>query len=386
MRTSEENPREDRTGRPVRATLYLAAAAAALAVAAVLAVGPGWEAAGDAGTRGGADASPADRFEPGRPATPGPADLWDAFRRPGEVAPLTSLLVSQRGQLLGERYYHGASPSRVVNVKSVSKSVVSALVGAAVAEGHLEGPHQRLPELLPRAYEGIEDPGKRRITVGNLLSNQAGLETTSFGNYGAWVSSGDWVRWALRQPKVCSPGTCWEYSTGNFHLLSAAITRATGSDLRSFARRVLLGPLDIPARPWDRSPSGYYLGGNNMAFTPRELLRFGELYLAEGRWKGERVLPASWLERTFRSRVRSSYNGNGYGYGWWTRRIAGEKVWFAWGYGGQYLLLVPRLELAMVATTAPGRERGRWDADRAIFGILREEVIPAARSRDPSAP
>lgn len=343
-----------------------------------MALAPGGSAAGDAGEAG--ETSRADPFEPGRPADLGPADLWDAFRRAGEVGALHSLLVSQDGQLLGERYFDGASPSDVVNVKSVSKSVMSALVGAAVAEGHLEGPNQLLPELLPEAYEGIDDPRKRWITVGNLLSNQAGLETTSFDNYGPWVSSGNWVRWALRRPVECPPGTCWEYSTGNFHLLSAALTRATGTSTREFARRHLLGPLGIPARPWDRDPQGVYLGGNNMGFTPRELLRFGELYLAGGRWEGEQILPASWIERSWRPRVRSSYNGNAYGYGWWSRRVAGERAWYAWGYGGQYLILVPRLELAMVATTAPGRRGGRWDADRAVFRILREDVIPRART------
>lgn len=374
-------------GRQGRTALYLAGAlVAAGALAVGLALDPGGEAAADGGAAGAPEAARADRFEPGRPAAVGPADLWGAFRRAGEVGSLHSLLVSQDGQLVGERYFDGASASDVINVKSVSKSVMSALVGAAVGGGHLEGPNQLLAELLPEAYEGVDDPRKRWITVGNLLSNQAGLETTSFDNYGPWVSSGDWVRWALRQPVECPPGTCWEYSTGNFHLLSAALTRATGMSTREFARRELLGPLGIPARPWDRDPQGVYLGGNNMGFTPRELLRFGELYLAGGRWQGQQLVPASWVERSLQPRVRSSYNGNAYGYGWWSRRIAGERTWYAWGYGGQYLILVPRLGLAMVATTAPGRRGGRWDADRAIFRILREEVIPRARTRDGGTP
>lgn len=308
-----------------------------------------------------------------------PGDVAAALERAGRIRPLTSLLISQDGELLGERYFHGFSRSRVFNVKSVSKTVLSALVGIAIREGHLEGTDQPVAELLPEYFSRVEDPRKRRITVGDLLSMQAGLRTTSFGNYGAWVASSDWVRAAIRKPVVCPPGRCWEYSTGNYHLLSAVLTRATGMSTRAFARRKLLGPLGIPARPWDRGPEGYYLGGNNMAFTPPELLRFGEMYLAGGRWQGRQVVSPEWIRRSWRPRVVSPRNGNGYGLGWWSRRVAGERVHFAWGYGGQYLFVVPRLDLAVVATADPRLERGRRDADRAIFGLLRTGIIPAIR-------
>lgn len=310
---------------------------------------------------------------------PAPADLSHVFRRAGEIGPLSSLLISRGGERLGERYYHGASASDVVNVKSASKSVISALVGIAVDQGHIRGPEQPAAELLPEAFAAVDDPRKRRITVGHLLAMEAGLETTSFDSYGTWVSSRDWVGWALRRPLECSPGSCWEYSTGNTHLLSAILTESTGTDTRTFAARHLLGPLDIPARPWDRSPRGYYLGGNNMGFRPAELLRFGELYLNEGRWEGRQIVSPDWIERSWTPRTTSSYNGNDYGYGWWSRRVADHRVWYAWGYGGQYLFLVPDLELAVVATTNLDRRRRRWDADRAIFALLREEIIPEVR-------
>jgi len=313
---------------------------------------------------------------------PSPASMASVLEEAGRIGPLSSLLIAHHGRLLGERYYGGASPSEPVNVKSASKSVVSALVGIAIAEGHLEGTDQPIAELFPDYFEAIEDSAKRAITVGDLLSMRAGLETTSFRTYGAWVESSDWIRFALQRPMTCQPGGCWEYSTGNTHLLGVAVARAAGTDLRSFAARELLGPLGIPARPWDRDPRGYYLGGNNMAFTPRELLRFGQLYLNEGVWEGERLLPASWVRRSWDVRVRSPWNGHGYGLGWWGRTVAGERVRFAWGYGGQYLFLVPELELAVVATTDLDRRRRRWDADRALFRLLREEILPRARASE----
>lgn len=334
---------------------------------------------------GGVTESPRDAV-PLPAGPPAPPDLSRAFRHAGEIGPLSSLLVSRAGERLGERYFHGATAARVVNVKSASKSVISALVGIAIDRGHIRDTEQPVAELLPRAFAGLEDPRKHRITVGQLLSMEAGLETTSFGSYGEWVESSDWVRWALERPMECSPGTCWEYSTGNTHLLSAILTEATGTDTRTFAARELLGPLGIPARPWDRGPRGYYLGGNNMGFRPVELLRIGETYLNDGRWRGRQVVPAEWIERSWTPRSTSSYNGNDYGYGWWGRRVAGHRVWYAWGYGGQYLFAVPDLELAVVATTNLSRQRRRWDADRAIFALLREEIIPEVRRAWDAAP
>ncbi len=310
---------------------------------------------------------------------PAPPDLSEAFRRASRVGALSSLLVSQGGQFLGGSYWRGVAPGRPVNVKSASKSILGLLVGIAIEEGHVRSVDQPIREFFPGHFRSLDDPRKRLITVGHLLSMQAGLSTTSFDTYGAWASSDDWIGFALERPMECLPGRCWEYSTGNYHLLSAILTRATGTDTRSWAARELMGPLGIPARPWDRGPDGYYLGGNNMSFTPRELLRIGEMLLDGGRWEGEQVVPERWIRQSWEARVTSSYNGNGYGYGWWTRELGGERFWYAWGYGGQYLLLAPGLELAVVATTDVGAERRDFDTDRSLFRILREEVVPEVR-------
>ena len=130
--------------------------------------------------------------------------LHAAYARAAELPRLRSLLVSWRGELVGERYFRGATPSTPANIKSVSKSIISALVGIAIAEGRIRGVRQTIGELLPEATRGL-DARKRAITVEDLLTMRAGLESTSFGNYGAWVSSRNWVRDALRRPMVAEP-------------------------------------------------------------------------------------------------------------------------------------------------------------------------------------
>ena len=123
---------------------------------------------------------------------------------------------------------------------------------------------------------------------------RTGLETTSFDNYGDWVTSRNWVRDALRRPMVAERGASGPmiYSTGSTHLLSAILTRVTGSSTHRYAERVLARPLGIPLRAWTRDPQGIYFGGNEMRMKPRDMLTFGEMYRNGGVHQGVRVVPA----------------------------------------------------------------------------------------------
>ena len=199
--------------------------------------------------------------------------------RGAELNPLNSLIISWKGEVIGERYYRGMRANRTVNVKSVSKSLLSPLVGIAIRDSLLEGVHEKLVSLLPEYAEYIEESHRDDILLHHVLSMTTGLEGTSFQNYGPWVSSSDWVKFALEQPAACVPSSCMTYSTGNSHLISVILSRATGKDLRTYAREVFFRPLGIPLPTWDRDPQGYYLGGNNMGLRPRDMLKIGELFL-----------------------------------------------------------------------------------------------------------
>jgi len=290
---------------------------------------------------------------------------------------LRSLLIQWRGETVAEHYFHGATAGRRVNIKSASKSILSALVGIAIAEGHIPGVHSTLGELLPAETQGLE-PEKRDITVGDLLSMRAGLRSTSFDNYGEWVTSSNWVRSALAQPIVAPRGDRGPmiYSTGSTHLLSAVVARRTGMSTHRFAQRHLARPLGIDLRPWQTDPQGIHFGGNDMYLTPRELLRFGALYLGRGSWNGTQVLPAAWVDSSFVQRTSSPWNGNGYGYGWWTRTARGVRVHYAWGYGGQFVFLAPSLELviAMTSDAETPREGGH---NSALHRLVDDDIVPA---------
>lgn len=330
-----------------------------------------------------------DRADPDPPPLPAvrlsadSAALTRVVVHAAELDPLNSLLVFHRDSLVVESYFRGMRADRAVNVKSVSKTILSPLVGIAIRDSLLEGVDQPLHELLPEYFDGDGSGVKRRITLRHLMTMTAGLEGTSFENYGPWVTSSNWVRFALNQSALCAPGRCREYSTGNTHLLSVILSRQAGTDLVTWARDVLFDDLDVRLRPWDRDPQGYYLGGNNMRFTPRELVTFGRLFLDSGRAEGRQLVPWEWIERSWSIVTRSRWNGNGYGYLWWTRRINGETVRFGWGYGGQFVFVIPRLSLVVVVTSSlENRPRGVRHNPR-VYDLLGCYVIPAFREAVP---
>jgi CubicO group peptidase (beta-lactamase class C family) len=319
------------------------------------------------------------------------------YEQAAQLPKLRSLLVQWRDTLVAERYFRGATAARPANAKSASKTILSAMVGVALADGTLRGLDQPLSALLPADARGL-DPAKRAITLEDLLTMRAGLESTSIRNYGAWVSSRDWIRYALARPMIAPPGHAGGpmiYSTGSTHLIAAALTRATGEPLLRYWARTLARPLGIVARPWPTDPRGVYFGGNEMRLTPRELVRFGALYRHGGvappgtPAAGQRLLPQAWIDSSWVPRTVSGFSGHQYGYGWWLRdaAVGGDpargtppssvRVRFAWGYGGQFVFVVPELALVVVVTSDPdAAERDRSHLE-AVHALLDEAVLPA---------
>lgn len=306
------------------------------------------------------------------------AILADTIAQAQRLPRLRSLLVLRDGQVLAEQRFNGGPPlDRPVNIKSASKSVLSALVGIAIAKGALTGVNQPVLSVLGSDAPLDPDPRLARLTVEDLLTMRAGLERTSGENYGRWVSSRNWVRFALARPFVDEPGGAMLYSTGNTHLLSAMLTRASGRDTHALMRDWLAEPLGITIPPWSRDPQGIYFGGNDMMMSPRSLARFGELYRLGGVIGGRRIVPARWIEESWTPRTVSPWSGGQYGYGWFVGTSRGHPLRFAWGYGGQMLFIVPDLKLTVVMTSdsSGARDNGHIAA---LHALLDDGIVPAA--------
>jgi CubicO group peptidase (beta-lactamase class C family) len=252
--------------------------------------------------------------------------------------------------------------------------VISALVGIAIGEGKLQGVEQPIGSFFMRYLARDPELRKRAITIGDLLSMRSGLERTSGAGYGQWVASANWVRDALARPLLYPPGTQMLYSTGNTHLLSAILTKATGQSTHRYAQQKLARPLGIRLDPWRRDPQGIFLGGNQMRLSPHALVRFGELYRNGGRIGDRQIVPAAWVEASLQPLTRSPFSGQPYGYGWFITQLRGHRLFYAWGHGGQFIFVLPELELTLVTTSDPAGPRD-FDHLGGIYEGLLEQVV-----------
>ena len=290
---------------------------------------------------------------------------------------LRSLLVSHKGAIVLERYFNGARANQLANIKSASKSVISALVGIAVSRGLIKGLDQRIVDYFPE-LAGDPEPKKREITIEDLLTMRSGLESTSGRSYGAWVQSPNWVRFVLRRPLVDEPGTRVEYSTGTSHLLSAILTKAAKKSTWQFAQAELATPLGFNLAKWPQDPQGIYFGGNDMLMTPRQMIQFGELYLNGGRIGDRQLIPRQWVDKADDGVGRSRWGSDReYGYGFWIREFGRHRSFYAWGYGGQFIFVVPGLDLVVVTTSRSDVSRERRDHLDQIYDLV-EALIATA--------
>ncbi|WP_226621782.1 serine hydrolase domain-containing protein [Alloyangia pacifica] len=312
-------------------------------------------------------------------ATPALASPALAQARPWEARAealdqLHALLVWKRGAPVFEESFRGGGLDRVANVKSVSKTLLALLTGIAIDAGDIAGVEAPVLPLLGRGPSG---DSRDDLTVGDLLSMRAGLVRTSGGSYGAWVASDNWLDSALQPEPQARPGGRFIYSTGGWHVLGAALSEATGASLLRLARQGLGDPLGIEFAPWVRDPQGRFLGGNDMAVTPRGLLRIGEMVRRGGQWEGRQVVPQRWLETSWQPRARSPFSGDAYGYGWFLTRFDGAQAAYARGYGGQMLVVVPEREMVVAITSDPMRPA----RSGGYFGDLRnlvDQIVAAA--------
>jgi CubicO group peptidase (beta-lactamase class C family) len=307
-------------------------------------------------------------------------DFDGAVEAAGRLPRIRSLLVSRGGELLLERYFNGARAARGVNIKSAAKSVISALTGIAIARGLLPGVQASIAPYFPELARAGMDPRKRKITIEDLLTMRSGLESTSGRNYGAWVRSPNWVRYVLERPILSAPGEQMDYSTGNSHLLSAILAKASGKNTWRFAQEALGEPLGIALAPWTRDPQGIYFGGNEMLMTPRQMVQFGELYAKDGAANGRQVIPASWIEASFEPRGRSPISEQLYGYGWWIGTMADLPVYFAWGSGGQYIFVLPDAGLVVVTTSSLAGGEDRRGQHHAVYDLVERFIVQPVRA------
>ena len=307
-----------------------------------------------------------------------PAGFGPIFAEAATSERMRSLLVLHRGELVAEAYFHGAGPETPANLKSVTKSVTSALVGVALRDGRIRSLDDPLGAYLPEV--AAAHPDKAVITLRELLTMSSGLRSVG---YDAIQESDDWVATILAQPFGHRPGATFDYDTGVLQLLSAVLRRATGLSLTELAQRELFGPLRAELVGWRVDPTGLELGGNDAHVRPRDLARFGELYRNGGRVDGRTLLPADYVRASTAPQIvpdsgtvnHDTLPIRGYGYLWWALALDDGTAFAALGHGGQFVLVFPRRELVVVMTS-------RWpgvssvDHYRLVTHLLVDRLLP----------
>ena len=288
-----------------------------------------------------------------------------------------SLILMRNGFIVYEEYFNGSHASDSNNIASVSKSILSALYGIAVEKGYFQSTEERVADHLPAYFEEASDPRLLDLTLHDMLTMTHGLaweenETERFLN-----RSEDWVADILSLPVSNEPGTLFHYSTGASHVMSAVLTEATGISTCEFAHRNLFEPLGIEAEFWGVDPQGYYTGGHSVSMTAREMARFGQLFLDEGRWQGEQIIPGWWVAASTTPRIDIGNDYAGYGYYWWLNHIATYDLYSALGAGGQILHVIPELELLMVTTHDFRRNPRDYAEEAESYQFIWNYLIPA---------
>jgi CubicO group peptidase (beta-lactamase class C family) len=281
----------------------------------------------------------------------------------GRWADVHGLLIHQHGRLVLEEYFYGYGPMRPHQMRSATKSVVSALAGVASTRPGATALDAPVATRLPYSAYANPDARKQSITMENLLTMRSGLacddwDADSPGNESRLYEAPDWVKATLDLPMAEAPGQRARYCSGAVAVVGRLTEIAVGSPLPEFAHAELFGPLGIRRQDWRWN---YQLTNQNREYSqihlrPRDLLKLGLLYANGGQWEGRQIIPAAWVQASLKT--QSDLGGNGYGYFWWRRALDIEtpggkrRVEFsaAQGNGGQRIILLPEYGLVMVFT------------------------------------
>jgi CubicO group peptidase (beta-lactamase class C family) len=250
-------------------------------------------------------------------------------------------------------YYEGRD---VHSLQSVTKSITALVLGIAQARGEIRSLQQPFLDHFSAWDLSKVDPRLRKATIEDVLTMRSGIEwheqDRPLGDTNTTVQlerAQDWIAFTLRQPMDADPGTTWVYNSGGSMLLSGIIRAATGRFVDDYAREHLFEPLGIRNFHWKRSPTGHPDTEGGLYLAAEDLARIGRLVLQKGHWNGRQIIPAAYVTAATTRHVTGLPGGWDYGYQWWITARGGHDVWAGRGFGGQFLIVIPSLDLVGVA-------------------------------------
>ncbi len=294
-----------------------------------------------------------------------------------------SVLIAKNNKLVFEAYFDGFNVNIPHDLRSASKSISSAIIGIAIDDKIIESVDEKLYNFIPEAYQYTKDSLKAEIRLKDLLTMSSGLDVNNLAEEDYYQNSNNpdsWLETVLKAPMVKKPGTYADYGSANPFLLGVSLNERLNKPLEIYMNEKLFGPLGITnyVNQTDDTKNTPYFGGG-MLLTSRDLLKFGQLYLNKGQWRGKQIISEKWVEESFTKhmRLQDVKDKNEYGYLWWhdTYVIGGRSIASieARGAGGQFIFIVPELESVVVITAGNYRNR-KGNQSREVF---RDYILPA---------
>ncbi|WP_337880298.1 serine hydrolase [Rheinheimera sp.] len=281
-----------------------------------------------------------------------PTRLHQAYQQAAGLPSCFAMLVARRGALVAEAYFAGKTQQDLLQLRSVTKTLLGALTGIAIERQELQSVQQPLSELMPARYLQLLSD-KADIRLWHLLTMTSGLdwdESTAAG-YNNWVLAAEPVLYVLQRPQSSAAGSRFNYNSGASDLISVALQQQTGWPVADYARQFLFAPLGISQWTWETFADGHNNGSAGLSLNARDLTKLG-VVLTQGRWQQQQLIPAYWLTDASTAQVQlqrtlGPMQLHGYGYLWWIGQLAGQQVRVAWGHGGQFVILAPDLDLVV---------------------------------------
>lgn len=297
------------------------------------------------------------------------ADMLEKIKE--EDLKIRSIIIISNGRSVLESYVHPYNENVMHDVKSVSKSIISSIVGIALREKIIESLNQKVINFLPEYLPTETDSLKKEISLVNLLTMSSGLELDENGPIMSEImSEEDWIKAVFERPMISAPGEQFVYSTLLTHAMSLILTKSSGLGLLGLSNKYLFEPLGIIPVHWEKGPQGFYFGGDKLWLTPRAMAKFGYLYLNKGMWENYQIVPKEWVEEStknyFDDFSDSTYSG--YGYWWWLKE---DESFHARGFGGQIISVYPDRDMVVVFT---GADNYMWQE------LTNDYIIPAVNS------
>jgi CubicO group peptidase (beta-lactamase class C family) len=303
------------------------------------------------------------------------ADMLQKIKE--ENLKIRSVIIIKNGKLVLESYVHPYNKDVMHDVKSVSKSIISSIVGIALKEKIIESINQKIVDFLPEYFPKEADPQKKEINLAHLLSMSTGLEIDENGPVmNDIMSKEDWIKETFKRPLTSAPGDQFSYCTFLTHTISIILTKSSGTGLMDMGNKYLFEPLGIKQVHWGKGPQGYYFGGDKLWLTPRAMAKFGYLYLNKGKWGDNQIFPEEWVVESTKNQFDefpdSSYAG--YGYWWW---LGKNGSYLARGAGGQIISVYPDRDMVVVFT---GADNSIW------HNLTNDYIMPAINMVDSLPP